>query len=671
MERSLSQEYVPGIDGLRAIAVLAVILFHMDALPFWKGGFTGVDVFFVISGYVISKSLADKSDWKLSRYISGFYKRRLARIMPALLVMLLATTVASALFIPSSWLSRSIDSTGLSAFFGCSNFSFAWNNESYFSPAVDLNPFLHTWSLALEEQFYLVFPLIFYFRLRKKDVGRVTNRKAITNILSDYSLSALAVLSFIVSAFESAGHVKNAYYLLPSRFWELAVGTMLFRQHSLDRFVPKRKSWSNLLILTGLGIVGAGFLMAEQGAFPFPWALLPVLGTASLICGTIGRESRTAAFQKILSSPVLTYVGRISYSLYLWHWPVSVLLRWTFGFTSLFSKGLYVLATIILAMISYHFIETPIHQSSLLKKQESWKFVAASLAIIAAAFFCAWGIWDSKSELSLSVTKNTYVWQSGKYKNDGPEKPSTDDPTIRGRKLFAVGDSHTAAYRTMLNIVSKELGIEVHEYEQGDCAVAGLLKPMDERTEVHYKDALREISELARPGDVVFLAALRMPVFADQFEPTNIDEIVEDFFGEMAVQNRKQALKEAHTIIDSFTDTGAYVVMEAPLPVLFAPPYRCSDWFNKMNPIGANGLTVSRAFLEKMRRPVMESIFTLSNGHEGFFVWDPFPILCTDEIFSAYDQKGEPIFWDGDHLSGNGNRILAPSFEKFLISLGP
>jgi hypothetical protein len=128
-------------------------------------------------------------------------------------------------------------------------------------------------------------------------------------------------------------------------------------------------------------------------------------------------------------------------------------------------------------------------------------------------------------------------------------------------------------------------------------------------------------------------------------------------------------LEEAHIIIDSFTKTGAYVVMEAPLPVLFSPPYRCSDWFNKINPIGTNGLTVSRAFLERMRRPVMDSISTLLDSHEGLYVWDPFPILCTDEIFSAYDKKGEPVFWDGDHLSGNGNRILAPSFREFLINL--
>ena len=167
MKRHLQRDYINGIDGLRAIAVLAVMLFHMDILPCWQGGFTGVDIFFVISGYVISKSLASRSDLTLGSYLVGFYKRRLTRIIPALLVMLLVTTLASVLFIPSAWLSRTIDAAGLSAFFGYSNFHFAWDNENYFSPRVDFNPFLHTWSLGLEEQFYFLFPLsILYFFTR-------------------------------------------------------------------------------------------------------------------------------------------------------------------------------------------------------------------------------------------------------------------------------------------------------------------------------------------------------------------------------------------------------------------------------------------------------------------------------------------------------------------------
>ena len=669
MERHLQREYISGIDGLRAIAVLAVILFHMDMLPFWQGGFTGVDVFFVISGYVISKSLASTSNLTLGSYVLGFYKRRLTRIMPALLVMLLVTTLASILFIPSAWLSRTIDSSGLSAFFGYSNFTFAWNNERYFSPRVDFNPFLHTWSLGLEEQFYLIFPLIFYLQLRISDKVGAGKKNTSRTILSSVVLIALAGSSFVFSIFESAAQSKNAFYLLPSRFWELAAGAILFLLHRQGRLVPRSKGGVNLFLLAGLGAVGAGFLMAESRAFPFPWALLPVTGTILLISAVLESGSANSGLQAFLSHPVLTYIGRISYSLYLWHWPVSVLFRWTFGFESAISKGLYVLVTFLLAMVSYHSIENPLRGSAFLKSQRHWRVIAASLAVVVAGYFLGRLMVDSKPELSLSVTRNATIWNSRRYWFDGPKNPITEDPNILGRRLFAVGDSHTAAYRTMLNIVSKELGIEVHEYERGGSAVAGLLKPMDEESQAHYQEVLGEIRELVRPGDVVFLASLRMPEFADQFEPVDIDTVAKEFFSEEAVQNRKQALEEARRILDDFTDAGAYVVLEAPLPVLFAPPYRCSDWFNKMNPIGANGLTVRREFLERMRWSVMESMAALAASHDGVTIWDPFPILCTGEIFSAYDQKGEPVFRDGDHLSGNGNRILAPSFREFLISL--
>jgi hypothetical protein len=346
-----------------------------------------------------------------------------------------------------------------------------------------------------------------------------------------------------------------------------------------------------------------------------------------------------------------------------------VLFRWTYGFDSLFSKLLYIPITFLFAGVSYHLVENPIRRNPFIKGQRSWNIVTVSLALIAASFFSAKYMVDSKSVLSLSVTKDSYIWKARWHRYDGVKEPITDNPHILGRQLFSLGDSHTAAYRTMLNLVSKELGIEVHEYEQGGGAIAGLLRPMSEETAAFFNDAVIEIRERIRSGDVVFLASLRMPELGDQFEPVNVNEVAENHFSEEAVENRSKALEEAHTIIKQFTDTGAYVVMEAPLPVLLAPPYRCSDWFNNMNPIGANGLTVSRDFLEKIRRPVMESIAVLEDTHENFFVWDPFPVLCTDEIFSAYDRDGLPLFWDGDHLSGHGNRILAPSFREFLISL--
>ena len=154
-----NNSYIPGIDGLRAIAVLSVALYHFDhtLLP---GGFTGVDVFFVISGYVISKSLAASNSTNCAAFILGFYKRRILRIVPALLFFLIITSIASSLFVPDAWLSASNKRTAISAFFGVSNFYLVRSADGYFSDRIPFNPFVHTWSLAVEEQFYLFFPLI-------------------------------------------------------------------------------------------------------------------------------------------------------------------------------------------------------------------------------------------------------------------------------------------------------------------------------------------------------------------------------------------------------------------------------------------------------------------------------------------------------------------------------
>ncbi|MET0289192.1 MAG: acyltransferase, partial [Pseudoxanthomonas sp.] len=148
------------IDGLRAIAVLAVVIFHVDAslLP---GGFSGVDLFFVVSGFVISQSLASRPYDHMGRYLLDFYRRRVLRLLPALLLVLLVTFVVSALLVPRAWRNEQYDQTGLGALFGVGNLVLAWQQGDYFSPGADLNPFLHTWTLGVEEQFYLLFPLLF------------------------------------------------------------------------------------------------------------------------------------------------------------------------------------------------------------------------------------------------------------------------------------------------------------------------------------------------------------------------------------------------------------------------------------------------------------------------------------------------------------------------------
>ena len=211
---------MPHIDGLRAIAVLAVILFHLD--PAWlPGGFTGVDVFFVISGFVVSASVHRLPPLSLGQSMLRFYARRIRRIAPALLACLLLTAVASVLFIPESWLSEASDKTGLMAFFGFSNWVLAAIGNDYFAPKAEFNPYTHTWSLGVEEQFYLLFPLLFLAWARG-----VRGRWISLGLFA--LVSAASLLHAAVLGLREAPP-SWAFYATSTRLWQLGVGVLLFQ----------------------------------------------------------------------------------------------------------------------------------------------------------------------------------------------------------------------------------------------------------------------------------------------------------------------------------------------------------------------------------------------------------------------------------------------------------
>lgn len=209
----VSSAHIAGIDGLRALAVLAVIIYHFvpSALP---GGFTGVDIFFVISGYVVTGSLARSRSTNLRSFLAAFYVRRILRIFPALIACLIVVSLAYALVVPDSALSKTSAKTALAAFVGLSNFALILFDDGYFSPKVEFNLFTHTWSLAVEEQFYVLFPFLFWFATRPH-VGPLVNR------LARWTIPALIAASLTIAALWTSGHMDWSYYLLPSRFWEL------------------------------------------------------------------------------------------------------------------------------------------------------------------------------------------------------------------------------------------------------------------------------------------------------------------------------------------------------------------------------------------------------------------------------------------------------------------
>lgn len=662
--KSASSSYVPAIDGLRAIAVLSVLVYHWrhTLLP---GGFTGVDVFFVISGYVISKSLAGSGAGGLHvapfrDFILRFYQRRFLRIVPALLFMLLLTGLASAFFVPQGWLSAPNKWTAIAASFGVSNFYLVSGADGYFSERMPFNPYVHTWSLAVEEQFYLLFPLIFYLWLRARARG--------SNSLWQWALPAFAGASLLLAVWMTTTMPSHAFYLLPSRFWEMAAGALLFQWQAM-RGVRTSVS-SRWLLWSGGALLALGFVYADAAAFPFPWALLPVIGTVLMLAGLShfrpGAQPHGDLAASLLASQPARYIGRLSYSLYLVHWPVFSLFRWTVGMEELLPASIALALTFALAMFSYHIVESRLRESGTLRAQSSRRVVVLGLGSMAATAGFLVLLFNPVYRLSASVTRDVAVWDP-QY-TPRPHGARVDGIGL-GKRLLVVGDSHAGAYATMVGKAANDLGADARIFTRSGCAIAKLTQIANDEPACRDvdRDALAWLQAEARPGDIVFLASLRLDTFGNQWSSFDVGEVMARAQSPARIAEREQALQQAEAFVRRCHELGLTVLIDAPKPIFKAPPFRCADWYNRHNPICAPGFAVDRELLIRHREPVMRSLATLQHD-SGVVVWDPFPVLCDTPVCSAF-RDGKPMFVDGHHLSGYGNQVLVPSFRRQLQAI--
>ena len=656
------QARVPAIDGLRTLAVLSVLAFHFRAAAL-PGGFSGVDVFFVISGYVVAGSLARHLDESFRGFLLGFYARRLLRIYPALVACLLASAVLQDLFVPAAWLSASSNKTGLLAFFGLSNFGLIWLDDGYFSPRVEFNLFTHTWSLGVEEQFYVLFPFILWAWERADRLSGV--RSAIAR----WSLPALGLASLAACAVQSGSDPQRAYYLLPSRFWELAAGALLFQAQARGHLLASRAGERTACLVTGMLLLVVGFVRSDPSAFPFPWALIAVLGSVLVLAGATSAGRDRSGLARVLAGVPLVYIGRLSYSMYLWHWPILAVLRWTTGTDSMAKLAAGAVLTFAAAALSYHVIERPAQSLGRAKSHgDGWMVARGALGISVAAAV-ALGIFLSQRFVSLSVTRDRMQWYPLAW-SAGAVSPR---PAWRGRRLWILGDSHAEAVSTAAQMLRDREGVQVTVLSQPGCAVAGLLEPEESKCVPGTRAALHTVLAQGHPGDVVFLSSLRM-VRLETDRPAFDAPMAGTAPPQPTASQRAAALHEADAVVRSLEGAGLNVLIDAPLPVFPTSAFRCSDWFNRRNPGCSAGSTVARAVLEARRAPVMASLATLAQKHPRVLTWDPFPRLCPGQVCDAYDggHRRAPLFFDGDHLSAHGNRVLYPDLLARLATVwGP
>lgn len=333
--------YRPDIDGLRAFAVIAVVIYH--AFPtLLPGGFIGVDVFFVISGFLISSIIFSELDTQSFKF-STFYARRIKRIFPALIVVLLASCLAGWFLLFENELKQLGDHVSRAALF-LSNF-ILWYETGYFDNAAETKPLLHLWSLGIEEQFYIVWPLVAWVLWRLKD------KKTI-------AIAILIAISFAWNMWQSERDLTHDFYSPLTRFWELLAGALLASSANLLKNKQSWQSHANYRATIGaiLLLVGVGYVDASM-KFPGVWACVPVVGAVFLI------SAHTSAWvnRAVLSNPLLVWVGTFSYPLYLWHWPMLSFARIVEGGApKLELRMIAVLASFLLAWLTFVCIEKPI-----------------------------------------------------------------------------------------------------------------------------------------------------------------------------------------------------------------------------------------------------------------------------------------------------------------------
>jgi peptidoglycan/LPS O-acetylase OafA/YrhL len=509
--------YRPDIDGLRALAIVAVIANHFNSsiLP---SGYLGVDIFFVISGYVITASLMANPGMSLQDYLLSFYARRVKRLIPALVLFITIMAILICLFNPTAEDSLN---TGLAALPGLSNLYLREKATDYFADSTQLNVFTHTWSLGVEEQFYLVYPLIAWYCLQKQKTikpllatiaggailliflllskastghlfglipGQLNGlRMALTYLapallvpivascrLAKSEVKNLIITATILSLISLTGFLTiypidqpSAYFLMPLRFWELGAGCLLLLacSHTHKAWVQKLRQTPSLPIC--IGLCTALFLPLENGRIA---TLIVVILTSALIACLQPGD----IIYRLLTLPPLVKLGLISYSLYLWHWGVLAISRWTIGIHA-WSAPLQLLLMLLLAWASYHYVETPLRRASWSKLRHQTIGIGLGALVGGAGLLSALNYWGKELSLDrhfsntwsagLLKGRTDFLQQSQLQNRVDPkamEATLTKDekglPLARPR-LYIFGDSHSNHYVSALKKALTSMGV--------------------------------------------------------------------------------------------------------------------------------------------------------------------------------------------------------------------
>jgi peptidoglycan/LPS O-acetylase OafA/YrhL len=649
---SLDAAYRPDIDGLRAICIISVVMFHAGFRD-WAGGFVGVDIFFVISGYLITSLIGRQIAYGQFSLL-GFYERRIRRLLAASIPVVLFTTLFALAFYSSRDLITYCKS--LIAFIAYSSNWFFLSQAGYFATPAETSPLLHTWSLGVEEQFYLLFPALLLVLLRFPRAAA-------------WVVAALAVASLACAQVEiSRGLLDRAFFSSSSRFWELLAGALLALAPALSArataiALPMRTAG---LAMIGLSIV----LYRPETPFPGVATLLPVGGALLLMAAS---PERRDPLWRLLSSGPFVYLGKISYSLYLWHWPVLGAVR-TFVFDQNDTyMAVAIVVSVALASLSYHLVEHPIRVRRRLARPHHMAALLASTSLIGVAVGSAgWAVggWPSASERDVDAMVQRALKQTElppecfEHQQDRPahRRFCTFGGPGRGKiDLLLWGDSHATSLFTAVRKYAEERGLSLAVAARAACLpLLGIRRAND--TDEGCPAFNRSASAFIRDHDVAAVIwVARWALYTNDGPRALVDQQPDPGAGPREAAPRAILESAMRRTLDALQDRAVVIVEQVP-----EHKARVSTAYLVLNRLGGSpdSVRTDRTAHAKRQRTITE-VMDRAAGRAGTLRIDPASQLCGPQTCIA-EADGRILYFDANHLNVDGSLFIYPSMARKL-----
>jgi peptidoglycan/LPS O-acetylase OafA/YrhL len=651
--------YRADIGGLRAVAVLSILFFHLDITQF-SGGYVGVDIFYVISGYLITSIIVRElaaGEFSIAR----FYERRVRRILPALVVVLIATLLVGSLMLGPNQFAELGRSTGATALFVSNIFFFM--GSGYFDGPSELKPLLHTWSLAIEEQFYILFPFLLIL-IAKRLSGRYATW-----------LIPLAVLSLAASVIGTGVDENAAFFLLPFRGWELLIGSVLALNvipHVTDRKVLNVLSAAGLMMM-----LVSIFTFSSATPFPGIAAALPTIGTGLVIYA--GTNIRTFVGRMLGARPMV-FFGLISYSLYLWHWPTIVYAKlYLINEPTDLEKTVILILTVGLATLSWRAVETPFRDRTFFAPRERLFvfFSAVCVVILASSLFIVskngfpgrapneqlndalaadpgWQHWKDCEELGEEDTHDLSLCAIG------AESGTTS--------VLFWGDSHALALASAINSSAMRLGIGGEIAVRTGCApLIGIDRVGQRSCHEFNEDVIRYLAERPDLGTVILAARWALSTSGTRYKNEDGKSVtLEDVSEGNAASGDNAALFELglRRTVAALESLGRRVVIVRQVPeVGYDVP--SANYSAKLTGQDVNALIApTRAEYAGRTADSSRVIDALAAGSAVQLV-DPASLLCDADTCRVVDDD-IPLYRDDNHLSLYGCLLVSKLFDEVL-----